>query len=87
MKWRALALVLLLVACSKVSEENFGRIEEGMSEEQVTAVLGKPTEATSVAVLGVSGTTSRWVGNGAVITVRFVNGKVALKSFDKPPPK
>lgn len=37
-----------------------------------------------MAVLGVSGTTSRWVGNGATITVRFVNGKVALKSFDKP---
>jgi hypothetical protein len=35
----------------------------------------------------VSGTTSRWEGNGAVITVRFVNGKVALKSYDKPPPK
>ena len=86
MRWRALALVLLLAACSKVSEQNFAKIEEGMSEAQVTALLGRPSEATSVSVLGVSGTTSRWVGNGAVITVRFVNGKVALKSYDKPPP-
>lgn len=85
MRWRALWLVLLLVACSKVNEENFAKIEEGMSEEQVVAILGKPTEATSRSVLGLSGTTSRWTGNGAAITVRFVNGKVALKSYDKPP--
>ncbi len=84
MKWRALILVVLLTACSKVTEENFAKIEEGMTEEQVMAVLGRPSEANSVSVLGVSGTTSRWVGNGATITVRFVNGKVALKSFDKP---
>lgn len=87
MKWRLWLLVLLLAACSKVSEQNFGKIEEGMTEEQVMAILGKPTEANSVSVLGVSGTTSRWVGNGATITVRFVNGKVALKSFDRPPGK
>jgi hypothetical protein len=87
MRWRALVLVMLLAACSKVSEENFARIDEGMTEEQVMAILGRPSEATSVSVLGVSGTTSRWAGNGAVITVRFVNGKVALKSYDKPPQK
>jgi len=87
MKWLAFALVVLVAACSKVSEQNFSKIEDGMTEEQVSAILGKPTEAQSVAVLGVSGTTSRWEGNGAVITVRFVNGKVALKSYDKPPPK
>ena len=87
MNWRAWLLVLLLAACSRVSEENFAKIEEGMSEEQVMAILGKPTQAASVSVLGVSGTTSRWEGNGAVITVRFVNGRVALKSYDKPAAK
>ena len=87
MKWRALVLALLLAGCSKVSEENFAKVEEGMTEEQVTAILGKPAEATSRSVLGVSGTTSRWTGNGAEITVRFVNGRVALKSYDKPPEK
>lgn len=87
MKWRAFLLILLLAACSKVSEENFAKIEEGMSEGQVIALLGQPTQATSVSVLGVSGTTSRWEGSGAVITVRFVNGKVALKSYDKPAAK
>jgi hypothetical protein len=37
-----------------------------------------------VNILGVSGTASRWVGKDAAIAVRFVNGKVATKSFDKP---
>ena len=80
----ALAAALLLASCSKVTQENFARIEEGMSEAQVTALLGTPAESNSVTVLGVSGTASRWVGGDAMITVRFVNGKVALKSFDKP---
>lgn len=87
MKWRPLLLVLLLAACSKVTEENFARIQDGMTEDEVSAILGKPSEATSVAVLGVSGTTARWEGNGALITVRFVNGKVALKNYEKPAPK
>jgi hypothetical protein len=49
-----------------------------------TALLGAPTESNSVNVLGISGTAARWVGRDAEIVVRFVNGKVALKTFDKP---
>jgi hypothetical protein len=83
MKWRLFLLVLLLAACSKVTQESYQKIEEGMTEEQVIALLGKPTESNSVSVLGVSGTVSRWVAGDAVITVRFVNGKVGIKSYDK----
>ena len=79
----ALLVAVILVACSKVNQENFLKIREGMSEEEVIAVLGRPTESNSVNVLGVSGTASRWVARDTVITVRFVNGKVAFKSFDK----
>ena len=77
-------VLVLLVACSKVNQENFARIQDGMTEQQVTDLLGKPTESSSVNVLGVSGTSSRWTSGDAVITVRFVNGKVALKTFDQP---
>jgi SmpA / OmlA family len=80
----AVAAALLVAACSKVDQENFLKIQEGMSEEEVIALLGRPTESNSVNLLGVSGTASRWVGRDAVIAVRFVNGKVAFKSFDKP---
>jgi hypothetical protein len=79
----ALVLTVMLGACSRVTQENFLKIQEGMSEQEVASLLGPPTESNSVNVLGVSGTASRWVGKDAVIVVRFVNGKVALKSFDK----
>jgi hypothetical protein len=66
-----------------VNQENFLKVQEGMSEEEVISLLGRPAESNSVNVLGVSGTASRWVAGDTVITVRFVNGKVAFKSFDK----
>lgn len=81
----ASALVALLIAgCTRITQENFSRIETGMSEQQVISILGSPTESNSVDVLGISGTAARWTGRDAEITVRFVGGKVALKSFDKP---
>jgi hypothetical protein len=78
----AIAL-FLLAACSKVTQENFAKLRDGMTEQEVAAVLGSPTESNSVNVLGVSGTVSRWVAGDTVITVRFVNGKEAFKSLDK----
>jgi hypothetical protein len=78
-----LAAALFVAACSKVNQENFLKVQEGMSEEEVISLLGRPTESNSVNVLGVSGTASRWVAGDTAITVRFVNGKAAFKSFDK----
>jgi len=85
MKLRAVAFaaVLLLAACSRVNQENFAKIRDGMSEQEVTAILGSPAESSSSSILGVSGTSSKWTGGDATITIRFVNGKVALRSFDK----
>lgn len=89
MRIRTLALALLLAAaaCSKITQENFARIRDGMSEQEVHALLGNPTESSTRSVLGLSGTSSKWVAQDAVITVQFVNGKVLLKSFNKPPGK
>jgi len=86
MKFRlfALAALLLLAACSKVTQENFARIQNGMTEQEVAAILGSPTESSSGSLLGLSGTSSKWIGGDAVIAISFVNGKVALKTFDKP---
>lgn len=83
----ALALTLALAACSKVTQENYARIQDGMSEQEVHAILGKPGETSSVNILGLSGTSSKWQSGGAVITIQFTNGKVRLKSFDKPAAK
>ncbi|HXR57774.1 MAG TPA: outer membrane protein assembly factor BamE [Burkholderiales bacterium] len=78
------ALLLLLAACSKVTQENYSKIREGMTEPEVQAILGSPSESSTTTVLGISGTSSKWVSGDAVISIRFVNGKVALSSFDKP---
>jgi hypothetical protein len=80
----AFAAILLLAACSKVTQENFSKIQDGMTEAEVQALLGAPTSSSSVQILGISGTASTWESGDSRITVRFVNGKLALKSFDKP---
>lgn len=81
----ALALTLILAGCgSKVNEENFTRIQDGMTEQQVIELLGQPSETSSVSALGVSGTSAVWRAEDAVISVQFVNGKVRLKQFDRP---
>jgi hypothetical protein len=89
MKTRALVLaaLLLLAACSKITQENFAKVQDGMSEQEVLALLGPPTSSSSVEILGISGTHSRWDSSDAAISVRFVNGKVATKSYRKPDAK
>jgi len=89
MKFRTLILVLALAlgACSKVSEENFSKVQVGMTEQEVVSILGSPTESDSINVLGISGTSWRWKHRNAVASVQFVNGKVATKLWEKPSPK
>ena len=93
MRFHALASSLifsafvLLAGCSKVTQENFARIEDGMPEQDVLAILGQPGESSNVTVLGLSGTSSKWSTSDAVISVQFVNGKVRAKSFDRPAAK
>ena len=79
-----LAAALLVAACSKVTQENYAKIRDGMSEKEVHEILGSPTESSTTSVLGISGTSSKWVSGDTVIAIRFVNGQVALSSFDKP---
>jgi len=81
----ALLAALLAAGCSRINQENFGRIETGMTEQEVVSILGSPSESSSGSLLGLSGTASRWVGRDAEINVRFVGGKVATKTYDSPP--
>ena len=80
----AFAVLLVLAACSRITEENFSKIRNGMTQDEVYGILGSPAESSSTNVLGLTGTSAKWVSGDASISVRFVNGKVALKSFEKP---
>ena len=86
---RAVVVVMVicmsLVSCggSKISQENFEKIKTGMSLAQVTAILGPPTESSSVDVAVVSGTVSKWKAGDVTITIQFVNSKVVAKQLSK----
>ena len=78
-------ICMSLVSCSgsKISQENFEKIQTGMSLAQVTAILGEPTESSSVDVAVFSGTVSKWKAGDVTITIQFVNGKVVAKQLSK----
>ncbi|RJR42814.1 MAG: outer membrane protein assembly factor BamE [Deltaproteobacteria bacterium] len=74
-----------LAACgsSRLTQENFDKIHTGMTQAEVTAILGEPTESSSVDVAVFSGTASTWKKDGTIITIQFANGKVVAKQFSK----
>ncbi len=73
-----------LVACgSRVDQAHFDRIEDGMEQSRVVELLGEPTRSSSVAIGAFSGTSSVWKSGDTTITITFVNGKVAFKTFAK----
>jgi outer membrane protein assembly factor BamE (lipoprotein component of BamABCDE complex) len=75
---------LCLAACgSRINQADFEKIQTGMTMAQVTAILGEPTESSSVDVAVFSGTVSTWKAGDVTITVQFVNGKVVAKQLSK----
>jgi hypothetical protein len=71
-----LSLLLLLSACSKVTEENYAKLSAGMAKTEVQALLGAPTECSGA--LGISSCT--WGDEKASISVQFAADKVLLFS-------
>ena len=80
----ALAAAALLTACgSKISAENFERIQTGMAQKDVIAVLGEPTETSNVSIAGLSGGMATCRDGNTVISVQFVNDKVQAKQLSR----
>ena len=77
----------LMASCGveKISKSSFDTITTGMTEAEVQAILGSPTESTGVDVAVFSGTTSVWKKGDTVISIQFVNRKVVAKQFSKAP--
>lgn len=75
---------LLLAACgSKISAENFERIQPGMSQKEVVAILGEPTETSAVSVAGLSGGMATWRDGNTTISIQFLNDKVQAKQLNR----
>lgn len=84
----ALALALLAAGCgNRVDRAHFERVENGMSQEEVVAILGEPDTIESMSLGRISGATAQWRGGGRVITVVFANDEVTFKSFGDEPRK
>jgi outer membrane protein assembly factor BamE (lipoprotein component of BamABCDE complex) len=83
----ALTWIFFLAGCGvdRITKDNFDKIKVGMTEAEVQAILGPPTESTGVDVVFFAGTTSVWKKKDVVITIQFVNGKVVAKHFSKTP--
>lgn len=75
------ALLAVLAGCGKINRDNFDRIEEGMSKQQVSQLLGQPSESSGASLFGISGDSSVWRSDGTEIDVQFFNGKVIAKQM------
>jgi uncharacterized protein YcfL len=80
----AFLAALLLAACgSKISAENFERIQTGMTQKEVVAILGEPTETSAISVAGLSGGMATWREGNTEISVQFLNDKVQAKQLSR----
>lgn len=67
---------LLLSGCDKVSQENFARLEAGMSRGEVEQLLGKPTECSGALAF----TSCTWGDKERFISVQYAADKVLMFS-------
>ena len=77
-------MLAALAGCSKVTQENYGKIESGMTLSDVEAILGKGKEEAgiggAIGDLAASGKVLTWGDEQKSITVTFANDKVVTKS-------
>ncbi len=77
-------LIGMVAGCgSKVTKDNYDKVTNGMTEDEVKGILGEPTETASAGgalgdLVG-AGSVMKWVDGEKSIAVTFVNGKVTAK--------
>jgi outer membrane protein assembly factor BamE (lipoprotein component of BamABCDE complex) len=78
-------LLLCLAACqSRLSQENFDKVHEGMTQKEVRDILGDPVSVEGRSFLGIiSAGEAVWKDDKTVITVHFLNEKVASKRMSR----
>lgn len=79
--WIPLLAIALVLGCSKVSQENYNKVESGMSQEEVYSILGKPDEVNSGSIGSLTASSETWIGKDHTVSVKFANGEVKMKSI------
>ena len=79
-------LLLAVLGCGrKIDQASFARIATDMPEAEVMALLGEPDDSSIFSLGGLSAASATWEGPEGTISIQFVNGKVALKTFTSMP--
>ena len=69
-----LAAAALLAGCSsRINADNYAKIHVGMSQDQITELLGKPDECSGVTMPILSAEKCTWKSGSRRIVVNFVN--------------
>jgi hypothetical protein len=68
--------VVLVAACSPITQENFAKLKAGMPRSEVEELLGKPGECAGA--LGMSSCT--WGQKNSFISIQFAGDKVMMFS-------
>ncbi len=80
----ALLAAVLVAGCglagSRLTAENCNKIHDDMTLEEITAILGPPTDNKSLGMGPLTATTVSWEDAGMKINVKFLNNKSGLKS-------
>ena len=71
-----LTVLLALGGCSPITQENYAKLEAGMSRAQVEQLLGKPEECAGA--LGMSSCT--WGDKNRFISIQFAGDQVMMFS-------
>lgn len=72
----AIPLLLVLAACSKLSQENYSKIATGMRYDEVVSLIGKPDRCDDI----LTAKTCTWGNAEHSATVSFLADKVILFS-------
>jgi hypothetical protein len=79
----ALVALLLVTACSKLTEDNLQKVHNGMTTMEVKEILGEPTSASTGSALGIiSGTTYTYHTSTSDVKITFVDDKVISTEGD-----
>ena len=72
----SMGLLLVLLGCSKLTLENYNKVNAGMSYEEVTGLIGKPEKCDDLMGLR----NCAWGDDKRSVHVSFIGGKVVLFS-------
>lgn len=76
-----LLALLLLSACSRVTPEQYNKIQAGMTRDEVYGLLGKPDEVSGSSLGSLSLSSETWRGAEHRIDLSFFGDKLATKSI------